>query len=46
MQFVVIGLDGTDNDAPARRKAVREDHISHWAINYLLAVIYGMVSRC
>ncbi len=28
MQFVVIGLDGTDNDAPARRQAVREDHIA------------------
>lgn len=27
MQFVVIGLDGTDNEAPARRQAVRADHI-------------------
>ena len=27
MQFVVIGLDGTDEDAPARRQTVREDHI-------------------
>lgn len=28
MQFVVIGLDGTDKDAPARRQAVRQDHIA------------------
>lgn len=27
MQFVIIGLDGTDNEAPVRRQAVREDHI-------------------
>lgn len=27
MQFVIIGLDGTDKDAPARRQAVRQDHI-------------------
>lgn len=27
MQFVVIGLDGTDKDAPERRKAVRQQHI-------------------
>lgn len=26
-QFVIIGLDGTDKDAPARRQAVRQDHI-------------------
>lgn len=28
MQFVIIGLDGTDKDAPARRRAVRQDHIA------------------
>lgn len=28
MQFVLIGLDGTDEDAPARRQAVRADHIA------------------
>ena len=28
MQFVVIGLDGTDKDAPARRQAARQDHIA------------------
>jgi len=28
MQFLVIGLDGTDKDAPARRQAVRADHIA------------------
>jgi|SRR5581483_9346346 len=28
MQFTVIGLDGTDEDAPARRQAVRQDHIA------------------
>lgn len=28
MQFVVIGLDGTDDEAPARRQAVRQDHIA------------------
>lgn len=28
MQFVVIGLDGTDSEAPARRQAVRQNHIS------------------
>jgi hypothetical protein len=28
MQFVVIGLDGTDKDAPARRQAVRQNHIA------------------
>ena len=28
MQFVVIGLDGTDTEAPARRQAVRQDHIA------------------
>ena len=28
MQFVIIGLDGTDEDAPARRQAVRQDHIA------------------
>jgi uncharacterized protein YciI len=27
MQYVVIGLDGTDLEAPARRQAVREQHI-------------------
>lgn len=27
MQFVVIGLDGTDDDAPNRRQAVRQQHI-------------------
>lgn len=27
MQFVIIGLDGTDPDAPARRQKVRPDHI-------------------
>ncbi|MBT6755761.1 MAG: hypothetical protein HN981_03330 [Candidatus Pacebacteria bacterium] len=27
MQFVIIGLDGVDKDAPARRQAVRQDHI-------------------
>jgi uncharacterized protein YciI len=27
MQFVVIGLDGTDSDAPSRREAARPDHI-------------------
>ena len=28
MQFVIIGLDGTDNEAPARRQAARQDHIA------------------
>jgi len=28
MQFVIIGLDGTDKDAPARRQAARQDHIA------------------
>lgn len=27
MQFIVIGLDGTDSDAPARRQKVRQQHI-------------------
>jgi uncharacterized protein len=27
MQFVIIGLDGTDSDAPAKRQAARQDHI-------------------
>ena len=27
MQFVVIGLDGTDEDAASRRQAVRQQHI-------------------
>jgi uncharacterized protein YciI len=27
MQFLVIGLDGTDADAPARRRAARPKHI-------------------
>ena len=27
MQFLVIGLDGTDAEAPARRQKVRDDHI-------------------
>jgi len=27
MQFVIIGLDGTDNGAPARRRAARQQHI-------------------
>lgn len=27
MQFVIIGLDGTDSEAQARRQAAREDHI-------------------
>lgn len=27
MQFVIIGLDGTDAEAPARRQAARADHI-------------------
>ena len=28
MQFLVIGLDGTDSEAPQRRQAVREQHIA------------------
>jgi hypothetical protein len=28
MQFVVIGFDGTDEQAPKRRQAVRSDHIA------------------
>lgn len=28
MQFVIIGHDGTDKDAPARRQAVRPAHIA------------------
>lgn len=27
MQFLIIGLDGTDDEAPARRQAVRQKHI-------------------
>lgn len=27
MQFTIIGLDGTDAEAPKRRQAVRSDHI-------------------
>ena len=27
MQFIVIGLDGTDSEAPARRQKVRQQHI-------------------
>ena len=27
MQFVIIGRDGTDADAPARRQAVRPTHL-------------------
>lgn len=27
MQFVIIGLDGSDKNAPARRRKVRQDHI-------------------
>ncbi len=28
MQFLVVGLDGTDPEAPARRQAVRPDHLA------------------
>jgi len=28
MQFLIIGLDGTDSEAPARRQAARADHIT------------------
>jgi len=28
MQFLVIGRDGTDENAPDRRMAVREDHLA------------------
>jgi uncharacterized protein YciI len=28
MQFVIIGLDGTDDQAAARRQAARPDHIT------------------
>jgi len=28
MQFTIIWLDGTDSEAPARRHAVRADHIA------------------
>lgn len=28
MQFLIIGLDGTDDGAPARKQAVREQHIA------------------
>ncbi|HEX7260141.1 MAG TPA: YciI family protein [Candidatus Saccharimonadia bacterium] len=28
MQFVIIGLDGTDKEAHTRRQAVRHDHIA------------------
>jgi len=28
MQFVVIGLDGTDPEAPERRNKARRDHVS------------------
>ena len=27
MQFVVIGMDGTDKEAPARRQEARPDHL-------------------
>ena len=28
MQYTIIALDGTDEDAPARRQAVRQQHIA------------------
>lgn len=28
MQFVIVGLDGTDKEAPERRQAARQDHIA------------------
>ena len=28
MQFLVLGFDGTDLDAPSRRQAVRTDHLA------------------
>lgn len=28
MQFVIIGLDGTDKEAPARRQVARQDYIA------------------
>jgi hypothetical protein len=28
MQFVIIGLDGTDEEVPSRRQVVRQDHIT------------------
>lgn len=28
MQFVIVGLDGIDPEAPARRQAVRQEHIA------------------
>lgn len=28
MQFAIIGLDGTDKDAPQRRQSARQDHIA------------------
>lgn len=28
MNFLIIGLDSTDEDAPARRQAVRPDHVA------------------
>lgn len=28
MQFLVLGYDGTDADAPARRQAARSDHLA------------------
>lgn len=42
MQFVIIGMDGDDDDAPARRHAARQDHIA--AGDALLAsgnLLYG-----
>lgn len=27
MQFLILGYDGTDEQAPARRQAVREEHL-------------------
>ncbi len=28
MQFLVVGMDGSDAEAPARRQAVREQHLA------------------
>jgi len=32
MEFLLLGYDGTDKDAPARRQKVREKHIANIAV--------------
>lgn len=49
MQFLVLGYDGKDSDAPSRRQAVRQQHIELgnklMAEGKIVSVILGFLAN-